>query len=85
MVEGTESDIGIMSDLREGDGEMKIIVESTKVREGREEREGSGEEMKEREAEMVGEECRRDITRSLTWPLLICRLTQIFITSSLWL
>ena len=57
MVEGTESDTGIVSDLGEGDGEIEIIVESTKIREGREEGEGSGEEMKRREARMVREEC----------------------------
>ena len=65
MVESIESDTRIVSDLREGDGEMKIIVESTKIGEGREEGEGIGEEMKGREAEMLGEECRRDVTRSL--------------------
>ena len=57
MVEGTESDIGIVSDLRKRDGEIEIIVELTKIREGREEGEGSGEEMKGREARMVEKEC----------------------------
>ena len=71
VIEDTESDTGIVSDLREGDGEMKIIVESTKIGEGREEGEGSGEEMKGREAGMVREKCGRDITRSSAWPLLI--------------
>ena len=69
-MEGTESDTEIVSDLREGDGEMKIIVESTKIGEGREEGEISGEEMKGREARMVGEESGRDVTNFLAWPLL---------------
>ena len=61
VVEGTYSDIGIVSDIREGEGEMKMIVESTKIREGGEEEigkegEGRGEEMKGREARMAREE-----------------------------
>ena len=31
VIEGTESDTRIMSDLKEEDGEMKIITESTKM------------------------------------------------------
>ena len=68
-VEDTESDIRIVSDLGEGDGEIEIIVELTKIGEGREERKGSGEEMKGREVKMVGEECGWDTTGSTTWPL----------------
>ena len=33
--EGTESDTGIMYDLREGDGEIEMITESTKIGEER--------------------------------------------------
>ena len=58
MVEGTESDTKIVSDLGEGDGEIEIIVESTQIREKREEGKGSGKKMKGREAAMVGDECR---------------------------
>ena len=43
VVEGTESDTRIVSDFGEGDGEIEIIVELTKIGEGREEGEGSGE------------------------------------------
>ena len=42
IVEGTDSDIRIVSDIREGEGEMKMIVESTKIGEGGEE--GIGKE-----------------------------------------
>ena len=68
VIEGTESDTGIMSDLREGDEEIKIITESTKIREGRVDEEGSGEEMKGREAGMTGEDCGGDTTGSSAWP-----------------
>ena len=68
MIEDTKSDIGIVSDLGEGDGEIKIIVESTKIKEGREERERSGEEMKGREIRITGEKCGRVKTGSSTWP-----------------
>ena len=70
VIEDTESDTGIVSDLREGDGEIKIIMESTKIGEGREKGEGSGEEMKGREAGITGEECGRVTTGSSAWPLL---------------
>ena len=70
VIEDTESDTGIVSDLREGDGEIEIITESTKIGEGRVDEEGSGEEMKGREAGMTGEDCGRDTTGSSTWPWL---------------
>ena len=35
--EGSDSNIGIVSDIREGEGEMKMIVESTRIGEAREE------------------------------------------------
>ena len=57
MVEDTKSNTGIVSDLGEGDGEIEIIVESTKIGEGREDGEGSREVMKERKARIAGEEC----------------------------
>ena len=57
-----------MSDLREGDGEIEIITESTKIGEGRVDEEGSGEEMKGREAGRTGEDCERDTTGSSAWP-----------------
>ena len=50
VIEGTESDTGIMSDLGEGDGEIEIITESTKIGEGKVDEAGSGEQMKGREA-----------------------------------
>ena len=60
IVEGTDSDTGIVSDIGEGEGEMKMIVESTKIRREEEEigkeGEGRGEEMKGREVGMTGEE-----------------------------
>ena len=43
-IEGTESDTGIMSDLGEGDGEIEMITESTKIGEERGVKIGSGEE-----------------------------------------
>ena len=59
MIEDTESDTRIVSDFRERDREIKIITESTKIREGREKGEGSGEEMKGREVGITGEKKRR--------------------------
>ena len=63
IVKGTNSDTRIVSDIGEGDGEMKIIVESTKIRGGEEEigkeGEGRGEEIKRREARMAEEEDER--------------------------
>ena len=51
--EGTDSNTGIVYNIREGEEEMKMIVESTRILEGREEGvgkegEGRGEEMKGR-------------------------------------
>ena len=64
IVKGIDSDTRIVSDIREGEGEMEMIVESTKIREGGEEGigkegEGRGEEMKGREARMAEEEDER--------------------------
>ena len=59
-----------MSDLGEGDGDIEILIESTKIREGRVDEEGSGEEMKEREAGMRAEDCGRDTMGSSAWPWL---------------
>ena len=64
VIEDTKSNTGIVSDLKEGDGEIKIITESTKIRERRVDEEGSGEDMKGREAGMTGEDCGRDTTGS---------------------
>ena len=69
-VEGIDSDTEIVSDIEEGDGEIKIIVESTKIGEEREEGEKSREEMKGREAGIAGEECKRVTAGSSAWPLL---------------
>ena len=72
IVEGIDLDIGIVFDIREGEGEMKIIVESTKIEGGEEEigkeGEGRGEEMKRREAEMAREEDERHTTGSFAKP-----------------
>ena len=57
-----------MSDLEEGDGEMEIITESTKIGEERVDEAGSGKEMKGREARRTGEDCGRNITGSSAWP-----------------
>ena len=49
--EGTDSDTRIVFDIGEGEGEIKIIVESTKIRGGREEetgKEGEGRRRKGR-------------------------------------
>ena len=59
--EGTNLDIRIVSDIEEGVREMEMIMESTRIGEGREEgigKEGEGrrEEMKGREAGRAGEE-----------------------------
>ena len=70
VIEDTESDTRIVSDLREGDEEIEIITESTKIGEGRVDEEGSGEKMKEREAGRTGEDCGRDTTGSSAWPWL---------------
>ena len=69
IVEGMDSDTGMVSAIGEGEGEMKIIVESTKIGEGGEEeigKEGEGrrEEMKGREAGMAREEDGRHTTGS---------------------
>ena len=69
-VEGIDSDIEIVSDIGEGDGEIKIMTELTKIGEGRVDGEGSGEVMKGREAGIAGEEYGRVTTESSTWPLL---------------
>ena len=70
VIEDTELDTGIVSDLREGDGEIEIIIESTKIGEGRVDEAGSGEEMKGREAGRTGEDCGRNTTGSSAWPWL---------------
>ena len=69
-VEGIDSDTGIVSDIGERDGEIEIMMESTKIGEGRVDGEGSGEVMKGREAGIAGEECGRVTTGSSAWPLL---------------
>ena len=68
LIEDTESDTGIVSDLGEGDGEIEIITESTKIGKGRVDEEGSGEEKKGREVGMTGEDCGRDTMGSSAWP-----------------
>ena len=68
VIKDTESDTGRVSDLGEGDGEIERITESTKLGEGRVDEEGSGEKMKGREAERIGEDCGRDTTGSSAWP-----------------
>ena len=70
VIEGIESDTEIMSDLGEGDGEIEIITESTKIREGRVDEEGSGEEMKGRDAGRTGEDSGRDTVGSSACPWL---------------
>ena len=69
-VEGIDLDTGIVSDIREGDGEIEIMMESIKNVEGRIDGGGSGEVMKGREAGIVGEKCKKVTTRSSAWPLL---------------
>ena len=56
-IEGTESDTKIMSECREGDGEIEMITESTKIGEERGDETGSGEEVKGKDAGRTGEEC----------------------------
>ena len=70
VIDGTESDTGIMSNLGEGDGEIKIITESTKIGEERVDEVGSGEEMKGRDAGKTGEDSEGDTTGSSAWPWL---------------
>ena len=60
VIEGTELDTGIMSDLGEGDGEIEIITKSTKIGEERGLETGRGEEVKGKDAGRIGEECGRD-------------------------
>ena len=87
--EGTYLDTGIVSDIEEEEGEMKMIVESTRIGEGREEGkgkegEGRGEEMKGREREGLGR--RPDDTQRVLQPALCTKLvhsvSQIFLASS---
>ena len=68
VIEHTKLDTGIVSDLREGDGEIEIITESTKIGEKRGEEAGSGEEMKGREIGRTREDCGRDTMGSSAWP-----------------
>ena len=68
VIEDTELDTGIVSDLGEGDGEIEIITESTKIGEERVDEAGSGKEMKERDAGRTGEDSERDTTGSSAWP-----------------
>ena len=68
-VEGIDSDTKIVSDIREGDREIEIMVESTKIGEERVDEARSGEEMKGREVRITGEECERVTTGSSAWPL----------------
>ena len=67
-IEGTELDTGIMSEHEEGDGEIEMITESTKIGEERGEETGSGEEGKGKDAGRTGEECGRDSVGSSAWP-----------------
>ena len=69
-IEEKESDIEIMFDLGEGDGEIEIITESTKMGEERAVETGNGEEVKEKVAGRTGEECGRVTMGSLAWPWL---------------
>ena len=89
IVEGIDSDTEIVSDIREGEGEIEMIVESTKIREGGEEEigkegEGRGEKMKGREVRMIGEEGGRHTTSSSAKSLHIPAhsVLQIFLASS---
>ena len=73
VVEGTDSDTGMVSDIGEGEREIEMIVESIKIGEGGEEGvgkegEGRGEEMKGREDRMAGEEGGRHTTGSSAKP-----------------
>ena len=69
-IEGKEADTEMMSDLREGDGKIEIITESTKIGEERGVETGSGKEVKGKIVRRTGEECRRDSTGSFAWPWL---------------
>ena len=69
-----------MSNLGEGDGEIEMITESTKIGEERGGEAGSGEEVKGKDAGRTGEECGRDSTGSSAWPWLV---SDMFTTSSL--
>ena len=73
IVKGIVPDTGMVSDIGEGEGEIEIIVESTKIGGGGEEEvgkegEGKGEEIKGKEARMAGEEDERHITGSSAKP-----------------
>ena len=70
-IEGTESDTKIVAELREGDGEIEIITESTKIGEERGVEIGNGEEGKGKATGRTGEECGRDSTGSSAWPWLV--------------
>ena len=68
-IEGTESDTERVTELRGREGEIEIIMESTKIGEERvDEVAGSWEEVKGKEARRIGEESRGGSTGSLAWP-----------------
>ena len=77
VIEDTELDTGIVSDLREGEEEIEIIIESIKIGEGRVDEVESGEKMKGRDAERTGEDSRRDIAESSAWPWLSSSILNI--------
>ena len=57
-----------MSEHGEGDGEIEMVTESTKIGEERGEETGSGEEVKGKEARRTGEESGGGSTGSSAWP-----------------
>ena len=70
-IEGTESDIEIVTELGGRDGEIETIIESTKIGEERvDEVAGSWEEVKEKEAGRTREDSGGGSTRSSAWPWL---------------
>ena len=67
-IEDIESDIERVTELGGRDGEIEIIIESTRIGEGRGDETGRGEEMKGKDAGRIGEESGRDSIGSSAWP-----------------
>ena len=69
-IEGTESDMERVTKLKGRDGEIEIIIESTKIGEERVDEAGGWEEVKGKEVGRTGEESGGSSMGSSAWPWL---------------
>ena len=67
-IKGTESDTKIVTEVGGRDGEIEIIMESTKIGEERGDEAGGWEEVKGKEAGRTGEESGGGSMGSSAWP-----------------